>query len=72
MDIQSMATAMRAQAQETERPRMGLHRTSIKQKQNIPELTPGALEEFVQKDRVTQCMLLCVGALKEFLDTARG
>ena len=38
---------MRAQAQEIERLRMELQRTSIKQKESIPELTPGALEEFV-------------------------
>ena len=46
---------------------MELQRTSIKQKESIPELTPGALEEFVQEDRVAQWMRLCVGALKEFL-----
>ena len=63
-----MADAMRAQAQEIERLRMELQRTSIKQRESIPELTPGTLEEFVQEDRVAQWMRLCVGALKEFLD----
>ena len=59
---------MRDQAQEIERLRMELQRTSIKQKESIPELTPGALDEFVQEDRVVQWMRLCVGALKEFLE----
>ena len=66
-DVQSMAAAMRAHAQEIERLRMELQRTSIKQKESIPELTPGALDEFVQEDRVAQWMRLCVRALKEFL-----
>ena len=70
-DVQSMAAAMRAQAQEIERLRMELQRTSIKQKESIPELTPGALGEFVQEDRVAQWMRLCVGALKEFLEHTR-
>ena len=39
-----------------------------KQKESIPELTPGALDEFVQADRVAQWMRGCVGALKEFLE----
>ena len=64
-DVQSMAFAMRAQAKEIERLRMELQRTSIKQRESIPELTPGALEEFVQEDRVAQWMRLGVGALKE-------
>ena len=51
---------------------MELQRTSIKQKESIPERTPGALEEFVKEDRVAQWMCLCVGALKEFLDRAGG
>ena len=59
---------MRAQAQEIERLGLELRRTSIKQKESIPELTPGALDEFVQEDRVAQWMRLCVGALKEFLE----
>ena len=62
---------MRALAQEIERLRMELRRTSLKQKESIPELTPGALEEFVQEDRVAQWMRLGVGALKEFLDHTR-
>ena len=45
-----------------------MQRTSINQKESIPELTPGALEEFVREDRVAQWMRLYVGALKEFLD----
>ena len=56
---------MRAQAWEIERLWMELQRTSIKQKESIPELTPGALDEFVQEDQVAQWMRLCVGALKE-------
>ena len=67
-DVQRMAAAMREQAQEIERLRMELQRTSIKQKESIPELTPAALDEFVQEDRVAQWMRLCVGALKEFLE----
>ena len=62
-----MAAATRAQAQEIERLRIELQLTSIKQKESIPELTPGALDEFVREDRVAQWMRLCVGALKEFL-----
>ena len=61
-------SGLRAQTQEIERPRMELQRTSIKQKESIPEPTPGALDEFVQEDRVAQWMRLCVGALKEFLE----
>ena len=61
---------MREQAQEIERLRMELQRTSIKQKESIPELTPGALDEFAQEERVAQWMRLCVGALKEFLEHA--
>ena len=63
-----MAAAMRAVVQKIERLRVELQRTSIKQKESIPELTPGALDEFVQEDSVAQCMRLCVGALKEFLE----
>ena len=59
---------MGAQAKEIERLRMELQRNSIKQKESIPELTPGALDEFIQEDRVAQWMRLCVGALKEFLE----
>ena len=62
---------MREQAQEIERLRMELQRTNIKQKMSIPELTPGALDEFVQEERVTPWMRLCVGALNEFLEHAR-
>ena len=69
-DVQTMAAAMRQQAQEIEHLRMELQQTSIKQKESIPELTPGALDEFVQEERVTQWMRLCVGALKEFLEHA--
>ena len=69
-DVQRMAAAMREQAQEIERLRMELQRTSIKQKESIPELTPGALDEFVQEERVAQWMRLCVGALKEFPEQA--
>ena len=47
---------------------MELRRTNIKQKDDIPELTSGSLEEFIQEGRVTHWMPLCVGALKEFLD----
>ena len=47
LDVQSMAAAMKAQAQDIEQLRMELQRTSIKPKENIPETTPGALEEFV-------------------------
>ena len=46
-DMKRMAETMEAQAREIERLRMELHRTSIKQKDNIPELTQGSLEEFV-------------------------
>ena len=71
-DVQSMAAAMKAQAQEIERLRMKLQRTNIKQQEDIPELTSGALEEFVQEERVAQWMRLCVGAFKEFLNKAGG
>ena len=70
--IRGGAAAMKAQAQEIERLRMELPRTSLKQKEDIPELTSGSLEEFVQEDRVTQWMRLCLGALKEFLDKVGG
>ena len=60
-----MAEAMRAQAEEIERLRMELLRTSLKQKEDIPELTSGSLEEFVQEERVTQRMRPFVGALNE-------
>ena len=69
-DVQRMTAAMREQAEEIERLRMELQRTSIMQKESIPELTPGALDEFVQEERVAQWMLLCVGALKEYLEQA--
>ena len=69
-DVQRMAAAMRGHAEEIERLRMELQRTSIRQKESIPELTPGALDEFVQEERVAQWMRLCVGALKEYLEQA--
>ena len=69
-DVQRMAAAMREQAEAIERLRMELQRTSIRQKESIPELTPGALDEFVQEERVAQWMRLCVGALKEYLEQA--
>ena len=49
-----MAAAMIEQAEEIERLRMELQRISIKQKESIPELTPGALDEFVKEERVAQ------------------
>ena len=61
-----MAEAVEAQAKEIERLRMELQRTNIKEKDGIPELTPGSLEEFLREERVTQWMRLCVGAMKEF------
>ena len=67
-----MAKTMKAQAQEIERLRMELQRTSLRQKGDIPELTSDSLEEFVQEERVTQWMRLCVGALKEFRDKVGG
>ena len=51
---------------------MELQRNIIKQKEDMLELTPGSLEEFVQEERVTQWMRLCVGAWKEFLDKVGG
>ena len=69
-DVPRMAAAMREQAEEIERLRMELQRTSIRQKESIPELTPGALDEFVQEERVAQWMRMCVGALKEYLEQA--
>ena len=53
-----------------ERLRMELQRTNIKRKEDIPELTSGALEEFVQDQRVAQWMRWCVRALKELRDKA--
>ena len=67
-----MAAAMKAQAHEIGRLIMELQCTSIKQKEDIPELTSGALEEFVHEERVARWMRLCLGALKEFLDKAGG
>ena len=67
-----MAETMEAQARDIERLCMELQRTSIKQKDNIPELTPGSPEEFLQEERVTQWMRLCVGAMKESLDKVAG
>ena len=67
-----MAETMKAQAQEIERLRVELQRTSIKQKEDISELTSGSPAEFVQEKRVTQWMRLRVGALKEFLDKVGG
>ena len=46
-DVQSVAAAMKAQAQETERLRMQPQCTSIKQKEDILEPTSGTVEEFV-------------------------
>ena len=51
---------------------MELQRTSLKQEDDIPEVTSDPLEDFVQEERVTQWMRLCVGALKEFLDKTGG
>ena len=59
-DVQRMAAAMREQAEEIERLRMELQRTSIRQKESIPELTLGALDEFVQEERVAHGCV-CVG-----------
>ena len=66
-----MAAAMKAQPQEIERLRMELLRTCIKEKEDIPELTSGTLEEFVQEERVTQ-WIQWEDAPKEFLDRAGG
>ena len=59
---------MREQAQQIEHLLMELQRTNIKQQESILELTPGALDEFVQEDRLAQWMRLCVGALNEFFE----
>ena len=72
LDVQSMATAMKARAQDFERLRMEQQRTSLKQQEDVPEHTSGTLEGFVQEERVTQWMHLCVGTLKEFFDKAGG
>ena len=66
--MRRMAETMEAQAREMERLCMELQRTSIKQE----ELTAGSLEEFIQEERVTQWMRLCVGGMKEFLDKVGG
>ena len=71
-DVRSMAETMKAQAREIERLHMELCPTSLKQKEDIPELTSGFLEEIVQEERVTRWMRMCVGALKEFLDKVGG
>ena len=71
-DVQSMVAAMKAQAQDFERLRMELQRTIVKQKEDIPELMSGALEEFAQEEKIAQWMRLCIGAPKGFLDKARG
>ena len=67
-----MAAAMKARAQEIERLRMEVQLTSLKQKEDSPELTSGSLEEFFHEETVTQWMRLCVGAMKELLDKAGG
>ena len=67
-----MTKAMKARAQEIERLRMEMQRTSTKQKEDIPELMSGSLEEFVQEETVTQLMRLWVGAPNEFLDKVGG
>ena len=51
---------------------MEVQRTSLKQKEDIPELTSESLEEFFPEETVTQWMRLCVGAMKELLDKAGG
>ena len=70
--MRRMAETMEAHAREIERLRMELQRTNIKQKDNTPKLTSGSLEEFIQEERVTQWMRMCVGALKDFLDQVGG
>ena len=52
-DVRSMAETIKAEAQEIERLRMELQRTSLKQKEDNPELTSGSLEEFVQEETLT-------------------
>ena len=42
-----MAETMKAQAQEIERLQMELQCTTVKQKEDIPELTSGSLEEII-------------------------
>ena len=71
-DVKSVAETMKAQAQEIERLHMELQRTSLKQKEDILDLTSGSLEEFVQEERVTQWMRLCVGALSDNSGSGEG
>ena len=47
---------------------MELERTSVKKKEDIPELSVGALVDVMQVERVSQWMRLCVGVLKEWID----
>ena len=63
-----MAQKMEAQAEEIERLRMELERNNLKNEEHIPEHSAGALAHFLQEERVSQWMRLCVGALKEWID----
>ena len=51
--MKRMAETMEAQAKEIERLRMEVQHTSIKQNDDILELTQGSLEEFVREEGVT-------------------
>ena len=66
--MRRMAETMEAQAREIEGLRMELQRTSIKPKDDIPDITPGSLEDLVQKGGLARWMCLFVGALKKFFD----
>ena len=63
-----MAQKMEAWAKEIERLRMELERTNVKKGEDIPELSAGALADFLREESVTHWMQLCVGALKEWID----
>ena len=64
-----MAAKMEAQAKEIEKLWMELERTNLKKDEDIPGLSTRALEGLLQEERVTQWVWLCVGALKNWMET---
>ena len=47
---------------------MELERTTLKKEAAIPDLSAGAVADFLREERVTQWMGLCMGAPKEWVD----
>ena len=64
----TLAAKMEAQVEEIKGCWMELERMNLKGHEDVRELLTAASEDFLQEERVTQCMRLCLGVLKKWIE----